>query len=275
MAPTPMYPNPVFSQVLFPIIRPRTHPVDHDRMLKDTIDFLHHDRDPFDIHWDTALVRTTDDTLVSLMKCLVSEGIFPSEKIKGPIGQFIHFFKPSLTNSLYLASITFTCVDHAFRQEDKEDSPNVVYPMGELETPYQLFFAPGAVDPPVREETSVPLLQPPKKICWYSVRDAVVPGIYTMSARFILINLCRLPRLDSAGLRDLYAHANTSILSVSSTNFPDLASAINAYLHEGCYQRLKLRGTGGKATTMGVTMGPLKNGRDYSSEEEELENAYV
>ncbi|KAJ7584830.1 hypothetical protein C8J56DRAFT_1053213 [Mycena floridula] len=239
MGPTPMYPNPVFSEVAFLSIRPRTHPKDHDRMLKDAVSFLHHDRNPFDIHWDTALVRTTDDTLISLIKTLVSEGIFPSEKIKGPI-----------------ASITFTCIDHALRQEDKEDSLNVVYPMGELETPYQLFFAPGMVDPPVREETSVPLIQPPKRIRWYSVHDAVVPGIYTIS-----------------GLRDLYAHADTSILSSSSTICSNLAEAINVYLHEGCYQRLKLRGTGGKETTMGVTMGPLKNGRDYSSEEEELENA--
>ncbi|KAJ7572538.1 hypothetical protein C8J56DRAFT_905381 [Mycena floridula] len=185
MGPTPMYPNPVFSEVAFPSIRPRTHPKDHDRMLKDAVSFLHHDRNPFNIHWDTALIRTTDDTLISLIKTLVSEGIFPSEKIKGPI-----------------ASITFTCIDHALRQEDKEDSPNVVYPMGELETPYQLFFAPGMVDPPVREETSVPLIQPPKRICWYSVHDAVVPGIYTISGMRSLAATLRRLSINNTYIHD-------------------------------------------------------------------------
>ncbi|KAJ7600350.1 hypothetical protein C8J56DRAFT_1037956 [Mycena floridula] len=137
--------------------------------------------DPFDIHWDTALLSMTQDSINSLVNCLVSQGIFPAKNIMGPI-----------------ASITFTCIDRPFSQKGPDLSPKFVYPLGELVTPYHILFCNGTQDPPAGQR-------------WWSVHAAIVPGIYTRSAlkEFYARAACSTPPPSGIICSDLATAINT------------------------------------------------------------------
>ncbi|KAJ7583943.1 hypothetical protein C8J56DRAFT_893585 [Mycena floridula] len=145
----------------------------------------------------------------------------------------------------------------AFAGKVPDPSPKFIYPLGELVTPYHILFSNGTHDPPaVRSramEIPVPLIRTLKSPQIWSVHKGIVPGIYTRSA-----------------LKEFYDHASCSTQPPAGVLCSDLATAINAYLNAACYQRLIMKGTGDKAEiTMGMTMGPLATGRNYSSDEEE------